>query len=361
MAEPNNVKPIKTKDLKFDPENPRFYRLNDPTEGAVIDEMLDDEGAQDLMQSIGQKGYFQGEPLLVIAAPKDVGGYLVIEGNRRLAATKLLNGEIKPPARRAQSLNDIINAAVEKPPIELPCLIYPAKREILRYLGYRHITGIKEWDSLSKAKYLSQLRTEFYNNLPEVEQMKALARDIGSRKDYVAQLLAALNLYLRAENQKFFGLPIAPKDIEFSYLTTAMNYKKIVTWLGLENREDVAGKGLKDASLKKAFTYMFSKDQKGNTILGESRNLDQLADVVGSDDAVAVLDKTGDLSEAYLFTEGPQLALLKVMEQANERLAIVWRTLPNAKPHTKDHLTAAEHLFDQSKSIRDHLRNKLEE
>ncbi len=361
MAEPTSVTMIETKLLKFDPENPRFYRLNNPDEAAVIEEMLDDEGAQDLMQSIGQKGYFQGEPLLVIKGKTNEDGYLVIEGNRRLAATKLLNGEIKPPARRTTSLGEIIAAVAVKPPTELPCLIYPRKREILRYLGYRHITGIKEWDSLSKAKYLSQLKVEFYKDLVPAEQMKSLARDIGSRADYVAQLLTALNLYFRAEKEKFFGLPVAPKDVEFSYLTTAMNYKNISSWLGLESRIDIEGKGLQEGNLKKAFAYMFSKDQKGKTILGESRNLDDLSEVVASKDALKVLDETGNLAQAYLFTEGPQHALLKVMEQANERLAIVWRTLPDAKPHTRDHLASAERLFDQSKSIRDHLRSKLEE
>ena len=361
MAEPNEVTPIKTKDLKFDPDNPRFYRLNRPNEAAIIEEMLDDEGAQELMQSIGQKGYFQGEPLLVIQDAKEKGKFIVIEGNRRLAASKLLNGEIKPPARRLASLKEIIEGAVVKPAKELPCLVYPRKKEILRYLGYRHITGIKEWDSLSKAKYLSQLRDEFYKNLPVEEQMRSLARDIGSRADYVAQLITALNLYLRAEKANFFGLPIAAKDVEFSYLTTAMNYKNLSSWLGLESRSDIASKGVKEANLKKAFAYMFSKDQQGHTILGESRNLDQLAEVVVSEYALKVLDETKNLDEAYLFTEGPQHALMKVMRQAEEKLSIVWRTLPTAKPHTQDHLVASEQIFDLSKSIRDYLRNKLEQ
>jgi hypothetical protein len=96
-----------TQDLNFDPENPRFYRLNDPSSvPAVIEEMLDDEGVQDLMLSIGEKDYFEGEPLLVA---EDINGALiVVEGNRRLAATKLLNGDIDPStsseARRRTSL-----------------------------------------------------------------------------------------------------------------------------------------------------------------------------------------------------------------------------------------------------------------
>lgn len=63
---PQAVHQIRTAELKFDPENPRFYRLNDATNvESIVEEMLDKEGAQNLMLSIGQKGYFAGEPLLV--------------------------------------------------------------------------------------------------------------------------------------------------------------------------------------------------------------------------------------------------------------------------------------------------------
>ncbi len=46
------------------------------------------------MLSIGQQGYFPGEPLLAV---KSNGNYIVVEGNRRLAAVKLLNGDLLPP------------------------------------------------------------------------------------------------------------------------------------------------------------------------------------------------------------------------------------------------------------------------
>ena len=86
-AAPPPIVRFRTADLHFDPKNPRFYRLNDATEDQrVIEEMLDDEGVQDLMASIGQKGYFEGEPLLVT---REGGRLIVVEGNRRLAAVKL--------------------------------------------------------------------------------------------------------------------------------------------------------------------------------------------------------------------------------------------------------------------------------
>lgn len=359
MNKPPQVRRIKTIDLDFDPQNPRFYRLNNvTTDEAVIEEMLDDEGAQDLMASIGQKGYFDGEPLLVT---QENGRMIVVEGNRRLAAVKLLNREFEPPARRRASVEILRQEAVVAAPHELPCIEYPSRKDVMRYLGYRHITGIKEWDSLSKARYLSDIRREFYPDLDQAEQMKSLARDIGSRTDYVAQLLTALGLYITAENAKFFDLPMAAKDVEFSYLTTALNYKKITDWLGLSGRNDIQMTNLSEANLKRAFSWMFTKDQQGRTIIGESRNLDQLAEIVHSEDAITVLEETGRLAEAYLFSEGPQQALVKALTMAQERVQVAWNMLPKTKPLTKHHLDLAEKLAEDARAIRSHLREKLED
>lgn len=351
---------IATKKIDFDPDNPRFYRLNNAhSEAAVIEEMLDDEGAQALMLSIGQKGYFPGEPLLVVQG--ETGRYTVIEGNRRLAAVKLLNGEVLPPDRRRKSIAIIKAEAIEKPPIELPCLIYKTRKEILRYLGYRHITGIKEWGSLSKAKYLAQLRDEFYGALGQKDQLRSLANDIGSTPGYVGRLLTGLSIYHRAEDSKFFGLQLEPKDIEFTYITTALGYQKIYEWLGLQGSTDILITGLVEDNLKLAYAWMFVKDQQGHTILGETRRLDEMAAVVSNGDAITVLMKTGDLSEAYLYTDGLQVALEKAFGAAIKNVRVVWNMLPKINPITANHQTLSENLFEEIKSIRNVIREKLED
>ena len=353
------VRRIQTVDLNFDPKNPRFYRLNDPSSvQAVIEEMLDDESVQDLMLSIGQKGYFEGEPLLVT---RENDKLIVVEGNRRLAAVKLLSSQLLPPARRRAGVAQILNEIAVTPPTELPCIEYPTRREVMRYLGYRHITGIKEWDALSKAKYLADIRSEFYASQTQLEQMKSLARDIGSRSDYVAQLLTALGLYIRAESELFFDLPMSANDVEFSYLTTALSYKKITDWLGLAGRTDIDMPNLDSGNLKRAFGWMFPKDRQGNTIIGESRNLNQLADIVGNPDAVRILEESGKLSEAYLYSEGPQLALVRALDQAQERVQVVWSMLTKTKPLTSQHLEQSERLAEDSRAIRSYLREKLED
>ena len=91
---------INLDELHFDPQNPRLpvelYYANDET---VLRHLLLKGDLVELMASLGQLGYSPAEPLLVI--PRTEGGYVVIEGNRRLAALKLLANPDIAPVRSA--------------------------------------------------------------------------------------------------------------------------------------------------------------------------------------------------------------------------------------------------------------------
>lgn len=167
--------------LRFDPKNPRLPRtINGHDTNAVLKWMLKDASIIELMIAIGEKGYFPGEPILVTESNVN-GIYDVIEGNRRLCAVKLLSDPRLAPTRRS-SIETVSQEAKFKPQ-KLPSIIYEDRNDILAYLGYKHITGVKEWDSLAKARYLKELRDAVAHLKPE-EQFKSLARGIGSRADH---------------------------------------------------------------------------------------------------------------------------------------------------------------------------------
>ena len=86
----NTIQWVDLERLKFDPQNPRLpeHLKGAEDEDAVIEWMLSSGAIVELMGSIGETGYFPGEPLLAVDAPD--GAYYVVEGNRRLTAVKLL-------------------------------------------------------------------------------------------------------------------------------------------------------------------------------------------------------------------------------------------------------------------------------
>src|SRR5260370_12614828 len=89
---PKETKPVEIKDLWFDPHNPRLPELQGKDQKEIFRFLVDDIGIEDVLQSIAASGMIEGDPIIARDAEDDKHFY-VIEGNRRLAALKLLNGE----------------------------------------------------------------------------------------------------------------------------------------------------------------------------------------------------------------------------------------------------------------------------
>ena len=148
------LRDIPVESLHFDPQNPRLPSSVDGNNDMdVIEWMLRDATLIELMGAIGEVGFFPGEPLLVT---HDNSGrpyhFIVVEGNRRLAAVKLLNNPKLAPIRQSV-VKSVAENARHKPSV-LPVIVYSERSEILVYLGYRHVTGIKAWSPLAKARCL---------------------------------------------------------------------------------------------------------------------------------------------------------------------------------------------------------------
>ena len=54
------------------------------------------------------------------------------------------------------------------------------RNEIQNYLGFRHVSGVKQWPLISKARYLYDLFQK--KNRFEYEVYKEIARETGSRQ-----------------------------------------------------------------------------------------------------------------------------------------------------------------------------------
>lgn len=335
--------------LHFDRNNPRFPP--NVAQGPIPDllqRFVRDERLLEVIESIGNHGFFPGEPLLVVPDGDD--DYRVVEGNRRLAALKLLVGELDSPSGRT-SIQEAVAAAKYRPS-KVPCLVFDDENEILRYLGFRHITGIKAWSALQKARYAARMYQK-YRKLPEDEGLRQLARETGSRRDTVGQMLTSLELYDRAERENFFGLPIEPEQIEFSLLGTSLSYANLTDFLGLDSRTDLNVKGLDERSLKDLFDWLFVTEGRSKPIVTESRNLRKLAAVVKSPTAVKELRKTGNLDQAYELSSGPEQALAEGLKTALRKLETAQGLVPKVPKIGEEHVELAEGIIEAAAAVQD--------
>ncbi|QEH69366.1 hypothetical protein [Cellulosilyticum sp. WCF-2] len=156
----------------LDPNNPRFTSM---TWDEVSDNRIDDVDVQTIAQqkliqdfsvdklivNIETNGFLPIDRVIVKEF-KD-GKYVVLEGNRRICATKLIKSkhEKNPEAVSGEVMESIA---------EINCLLYTGSEQQPSWIfqGLRHIMGIHDWSAFNKAKLLVKLMEDEDLNLTEV-------------------------------------------------------------------------------------------------------------------------------------------------------------------------------------------------
>lgn len=349
---------VELSNLRFDPQNPRFPTSVDGTNiAAVLEFMLQDAGLLDLMRSIAKQGFFPGEPLLISRDTENIGQWFVIEGNRRFAACTLLMNPQLTPIHQRQVLN--IAADADKARIDpVPCLQFERRVDILEHLGYRHVTGIKEWDPLAKARFLQQQYDE--EDGPVATRLKSIARSIGSRSDYVGRLLTAYKLFQAVESENYFNIEgLSETSIDFSLISSVLAYANIVKYLGLETSQDIHMVGLQQDNLAFLIRFIFEK-QGRVTRLGESRNIRMLADVLNHDKAREALVSGISLKKAQNFLGGSGDTFRSLVTGARENLTLAQNEIEGVLFSSED-VTTIDAVKTAAIQLRRTVQDRLDE
>ena len=341
----NEIKFLPYEQLEFDKDNPRLPHsvVNSDDEADVIDWMLKDASIIELMGSIGEKGFFAGEPLLGVKDSKNAGKYTVVEGNRRLTAVKLLHHP-ELAKRKISSIKIVADEAKIKPS-KLPVMLFNARKEILDYLGFKHITSVKPWSALAKAKHLRDLQKEFEgSNVTMAEQYKLLAKAIGSRSDFVRELLIGLDVYDKIADKGFFDINgLNEESIDFGVYYNAFKYANIFQFLGIDKNNNTPTEDLDISRLEEMTRWVSEKDSQGRTRLGESRNLSKLNAVVKVPEALALFREGRTLDDALLYTEEPYELFKKALIKSLNSLKDAQKNFHNvSEPQETDFRTVDE-------------------
>src|SRR5207249_4083109 len=140
--------------LFLDPQNPRLGRHN-IEKGLTQDEILDvmkDWSLEELAVSFLESGFWPQEALIAVRelVPGKKGPVLVVvEGNRRLAAMMMMaRARVRQQGISERWLELIRGYRAEafERLREIPYILKESRKEVRAYIGYRHVTGIKEWN-----------------------------------------------------------------------------------------------------------------------------------------------------------------------------------------------------------------------
>ena len=289
-----NFKEIEYCDIKLNLSTPRLPKSKqDKDEATIIEFMLLESVTLELMMAIGQNDFFPGEQLLVIKDDAETEKYIVVEGNRRLTAVKLLSNPELANVKK-ESIKQIIQEAIYKPQ-KIPCLVFENKKDILKHLGFKHITGGKTWRTLEKARYLYILKQDDYPNIPFKKACRKLAKSVGCRMNYIEKMVISYDIFRRIEETDFYKiLNLNDTTLNFGYIVGSLNQTRISDFLGIDFDSENPLKHLNLIHLKKLTFWLFERNSENRTrLIGDSFHLDKLDKILGNSKAFKAFDKDG--------------------------------------------------------------------
>ncbi len=356
------IVPIKIDDLLFDYQNPRLseFGINSKT---TQDEMLvklwDVMGAEEIYYSIAASGFFQHEPLIVVKNPKG-NKYIVIEGNRRLAAIKAIK---TPNFIEEHGSADLpsITPAVKASLNTIPCL-EKSREDAWRFIGFKHVNGPLKWGGYAKARFIAQVKNDYGLSIGEI------AKQIGDTTKIASKLYQAFMVVEQAEKAKIFDRDDVPSDrLYFSHLYNGLNHTNIQEFIGLkkfnEDEKELVPEG-KIKELGELLTWMFgSEKNKANPlIVSQNPDLKYLSKALSNSESIAALRANQPLFVAYELSRPDEDKFEESLNEAKRALYDVQKYLATGfDGKNREQVETALSIADMADEVFRRMKNKFNE
>lgn len=351
------TEPMKTMDLHFDRQNPRLAEYGiaaSTTDDDLLKILWDEMDIMELVLSISASGFFQHEALIV--AEED-GKQIVIEGNRRLAALRvLLNSELAE--REGWKLPPIDKQALEQ--LEtIPCL-RSNRKDAWKYLGFKHINGPSKWSSYAKAAYTAKVHRDFAVPLARI------ASQIGDRHNTVQRLFRGLTVLEQAEKSGVYDREDRWNNrLFFSHLYTGLDREGIRNFLQLAPKEEESSEPVSKDRLEElgelcVWLYGSKKDKAPPLVNRQNPDLKQLDEVIANREALVVLRETRDLNAAYELSRPSGAVFEEALLTAKRNLAKAQSHLTTGFDNAQDLLDITEAVADMADDLVVQMRHKMQ-
>jgi len=356
----NNIQFISLDDLSLDLENPRLpisFRKEVRSKESIINWLLEDASIIELMLAIGANDFFIGEALLAIASIDEEGKYIIVEGNRRLASLFLLND---PSLAKIHTRKiDKVLYETKFRPSNIPCIVFNERSEILQYLGYRHVTGIKSWSLVAKARYLNSL-LENISGTTLSEASRELAKKIGSRSDYVKKILVSYQIYEIIEDNGFYKIPnLNDTTFHFNYIVDSLAKEHIKNFINVNLDSEVPLDVLNQDNLEELINWFFMKNEKNKSlVLGNSDQLKQLNDVLSNKEALQYFREQGSLKQALKYVKQSEDTFHNDIADALQLLKHAQSYIHNVDNHYSTDVDVLKEINGLCRVMRDAIQGK---
>ena len=341
-------------ELHLDGKNPRIQQVGEDLEQESILKILWDEYSVDeVALSIAENGFFPHEALF---ATEEDGRLVVVEGNRRLAAIRLLR---EPDLRERLGVASLPTISDEDVANLADVPVIRCKRDkIWQYIGFKHVNGPQAWASLAKAEYIAWVKNEVGTTLEKI------ALTIGDNHSTVARLYRAYMALQQAEAEGVYDRTWRTrKHFSFSHLYTGLDYQGIREFTRIANLDPPKAKPIPNNRLKQfgeLCVWLWGDEREGKVPLIKSQNPDlRLLDrALQSKDGLSALRASYGISVAVDIARGDTAlfreALLKSkqsLQNARAKVATGFEGEKDLSREMEEILVIADALDDDMRTI----------
>ena len=332
-------------DLLLDADNPRFgLQEAGDSQAELLDHIVQKFGVDDVLSSLSVNGYFEAEPIVCRRRPTSP-TFVVVEGNRRLAACLILTQDQRASNQTGRRIEGHRERWTEhgRPPVNpVPAIVFGPDEDqeaILAYLGVRHIASTKSWDSYAKAAWVANV---VETNGLTIQQV---AEVIGDRHRTVNRMLEGYYLVEQLTKRGYFQPDNSVRKgrgsvtaYPFSWVYTILGYTAVRELLRLDDedahKDPVTPDRLEDAGI--VMRSMFGDRSIGrNGAITDSRQLGALASALGVPDKVRLLEQGKQLDEVETLTQPIDKRLSDGMATIRDELNNLIARLPEQKIGTE--------------------------
>ena len=358
--------------LRLDRRNPRLIGEDgNASDEAIVARLYAAAELDELLQSIAANGYMDIEPLVVMDGPDAGSGELIVlEGNRRLAALRLLR---EPELASRITASEGVRISI--PPVADSVRatfdevsVYPvADRESARaFIGFKHINGPAKWDAYAKARFAAA----WYRDGRPEGGLAGIARAIGDKHDTIKRMVSAIYVLDQARNEGLFDIEDRhTRKLNFSHLYTALSRSQYMEYLGLGTgwaRHDPEPNQVpreKREELRKVLVWIYGskKDDVRPVVQSQNPDVKRLGEVLAHAQGRHLLEATGNLDTAHASTEPVDRQFTASLIRARDNLRDAAGSLRAYDGRDQSLLDIAEDVKETAETVHGRMLEKRRE
>ncbi len=344
--------------LQLDLDNPRLQTGTDisaTSEEQVIESLADIAALDELVTSICTNTYLNLEPLIVYSAD-GIAPFKVLEGNRRVAAIRLINDPVLaeelgikvPPTVSAAALKSIKKVLVYR--VEKP-------DDARAFIGFKHINGPQRWDAYAKAKYVA----EWYKNAVRKVGIDEIAAKMGDNNNTLRAYIYAILVLEQAESSKVWFMKdrfVKKGRFAFSHLYTALGCEQYQEYLGLTDGwsdkpplQPIKKKFLGNLGEVLSYIYGSQSDDRQNLVKSQNPDLKDLGLAIANPAARLIISNRGTLDEARDALKDPSDAFHDALMSANIKISRAIQLMPKYSGGREEIDDLISQIYEQADTL----------